>query len=110
MTPYKSLLATISKNSVKKYVYSKTKKKTATEAVVGTQSLTHDIHVALGDSNEDEGDVLDEADYREHQLGSEEEEEEEGEVEATESQQCGRDAHLTLLLLADNCEFWIAQP
>lgn len=96
MTPYKSLLATISKNSVKKYVYSKPKK-TPTETVVGTQSLPHDTHVALGESYEDEGDVLDEVDYRENQLESEEEEED-GEVEATESQQRGKHAHLTLLL------------
>lgn len=91
MTPYESLLATISKDSVRRYLYTKSKK--TAEAVTTSQPLPHDTCVTLGDSPEEEGDLLDkdDADYRDNLLGSEEEQEE-GDGEATEGQQCGRHA------------------
>lgn len=91
MTPYKSLLATISKDSVKRYLYAKSKK--TAESVTDSQPLPHDTRVTLGDSPEKEGDLLDkdDADYRDNLLGSEEEQEE-GEGEVTEGQQCGKHA------------------
>ena len=95
MTPYESLLATISKDSVRKHVYSSKPKKKTALAATDSQPLSHDTHVTLGDPPDMEGDVLDadDADYRDHQLGNEEEEEEgEEEKEATEGQQCGEHA------------------
>ena len=91
MTPYESLLATISKDSVKKYVYCKPEKR-PTETIAGSQSLSQDSHVPSGDSPE--GDVLDkdDADYRDNELESEEEQEE-GEGEPAVKQQCGKCAY-----------------
>lgn len=96
MTPYESLLATISKDSVKKYVYCKPKKKPI-ETIAGSQSLSQDTYVPSGDSPD--GDVLDkdDADYRDNELESEEEQEE-GEGEAAANQQCGK------------CAYWHISP